>query len=54
MASKADLKELEACIDINLTIYAAKIDWIRCDPRKWLIPLNLGQAEFIEAWLNLL
>jgi hypothetical protein len=61
VASKADLKELEARIDVKLanieikiSALEAKIDRVKFDLLKWFIPLILGQAAFIVTLLKLL
>jgi hypothetical protein len=54
VASKSDLKELEARIDgklanieIKISALEARIDRVKFDILKWFIPLILGQAAFI-------
>lgn len=61
VASKADLKEPEARIDVKLanleikmTSWEAKIDRVKFDILQWFIPLTLGQSAFIVTLLKLL
>lgn len=61
VASKTDLKEPEARIDVKLanleikmTSWEAKIDRVKFDILQWFIPLTLGQSAFIVTLLKLL
>jgi len=61
VATKADLRELEARMDsrfatleIKLADLEGKIDRVKFDLLKWIIPLILGQTAFIVTLLKVL